>query len=164
MIKKLILAALILSVAFGARAQMYLGGNLGLETSSDNRIGVLIAPEIGYRLNTHLTVGGTISYRSLQNSFGITPYLRGDLVNIQNIVRVFISAQAPCRFTSNYQSYGAYLRPGVTLRLVDGVWMQIHVGAFGYSYTRINGTGYGGWYAQVNSNTVNVGFCFGIGV
>ena len=161
--RKLTLVALMLGAAVCARAQVYLGGNIGLATSSDQRIGVVIAPEIGYSINQHITVGGTISYRSIQNSFGITPYLRGDLIDIRNVLRIFISAQAPCRFTSGYQSYGAFLRPGISVRLAESVWLQAHIGAFGYSYTRSNGTGYGGWYARVNSNTVNLGFCFGIG-
>lgn len=156
---------LFLGIALSSRAQIYVGGNIGLAASSsgDARIGVVIAPEIGYSISPYLTVGGFLSYRSLQNSFGITPYLRGNLCNIQDAFRVFLSVQAPCRFTSGYQSYGVFIRPGASVRVSQGVWLTAHIGAFGYSYTVSGGVRYGEWSAEVNANTINIGFCFNIG-
>ena len=165
MTKKISLLALLLCIAVCAEAQIYIGGNIGLSTSSrsDSQIGIVIAPEIGYRVNPRLTVGGALSYRSLQNSFGITPYVRGYLFNFQNLVSIFLSAQAPVRFSTNYQSYGAYIRPGLSLRIAPGAWMTVHIGAFGYAYTRSGGVGSGSWDARVNSDTINIGFGFNIG-
>lgn len=165
MTRKITLLTLLLCIAVCAQAQIYVGGNIGITTSSsDSRVGVVIAPEVGYNINPNFTVGGTLSYRSLQNSFGLTPYLRGYLCNIQDRFRIFLSLQAPLRFAFDYQSYGAYLRPGVSFRIGDGVWMMAHIGALGYSYTRSGGVGSGGWSAQLNSNTINIGFCFGLGI
>ena len=162
--RKIILILLMLGFALSAKAQLYFGGNLGLSVSSGNekRIGVVIAPEVGYRVNPHLTVGGTLSYRSLQNSFGITPYLRGDLVNIQDFFYLFLSLQTPLHFSSGYQSYAAYIRPGLSFRIAEKVLMTAHVGAFGYSFTVYQGTGSGGWSARVNTETVSIGFCFSL--
>ena len=162
--RKIALAALLLSLAFCAEAQIIIGGNIGITTSSgsDSRMGIVIAPEIGYSFSPDFTVGGVISYRSLQNTFGITPYLRGYLFNVQDSFRVFLSAQAPCRFASGYQSYGIYVRPGASVRINQGVWLIAHIGAFGYSFVKSQGSSFGGWSAEVNSNTINIGFCFTI--
>ena len=84
--KKITLAVLLLSIALCARAQIYVGGNIGLSTSSgSDRIGIVIAPEIGYSFNQYLTVGTFLSYRSLQNTFGVTPYLRSNLCNVKDV-------------------------------------------------------------------------------
>lgn len=165
--RKIILVLLMLGFALSAKAQLYVGGNLGLSISSGtsgngNRFGVVIAPEVGYRFNPHLTVGGTLSYRSLQNSFGITPYLRGDLVNIKDVFYLFLSFQTPLRFSSGHQSFAAYIRPGLSFRIAENVLMTAHVGAFGYSYTVNQGIGKGDWSARVNTNTINIGFCFSL--
>ena len=165
MVRKFTLMALLLCIAFCAEAQIYIGGNIGLSTSSsgnDSRIGIVIAPEIGYDISPNFTVGANISYRSLKNSFGISPYLRGYLLNIQDRFRLFMAFQAPFNFSNGYQSYGAFLRPGMTFRVADGVWMMAHIGAFGYSYTKDRGVGGGKWSARVNSNTISIGFCFSI--
>lgn len=163
--RKITLVTLLLSLALCAEAQIYVGGSLGISTSAgtDPKVGVVIAPEIGYCFSPRFTVGGSISYRSLQNTFGITPYLRGDLFDIRNVFRVFLSVQTPCRFSSGYQSYGAYLRPGASVRITPGVWLMAHIGAFGYSYITSQGVGTGRWSAGVNSNTINIGFFFDIG-
>lgn len=165
LIRKIALVSLLLCVALSAKSQIYLGGNIGLAISSgsDARLGVIIAPEIGYSFHSNFTVGASISYRSLQNSFGITPYLRGTLFTIQDFFSVFLSAQTPCRFTSGYQSLGAYIRPGVSFRVAPGIWLMAHIGAFGYSGTHYDGYWSGGWVAKVNSDTVNIGVCFNIG-
>lgn len=163
--RKIALAALLLCIAFSAEARIFIGGNIGLATSSgsDSRLGIIIAPEIGYNINQNFTVGGMLSYRSLQNSFGITPYMRGYLCNIQDKFCLFLSFQVPCSFSSGYESYGAYLRPGFSFRVNENVWLTAHIGAFGYSFTRSGGVGNGGWSARINSNTVNIGFSFNIG-
>ena len=160
--RKIALAVLLLSLTFCAKAQIIVGGNIGITASSgsDSRVGIVIAPEIGYSFSPNFTVGGVISYRSLQNTFGITPYLRGYLFNVEDFLRVFLSVQAPCRFASGYQSYGVYVRPGASLRISQGVWLVAHIGAFGYSYVNSQGSSFGGWSAEVNSNTINIGFCF----
>ncbi|MCQ2181737.1 MAG: porin family protein [Bacteroidales bacterium] len=164
MLRKITILALTLCLAVSAQAQFYLGGNLGLSTSSgDDRVGIIIAPEFGYHFNPYLSVGGTVSYRSLSNSFGISPYVRGYLFNIADVVRIFLTAQAPLNFSGNYQSYGAFLRPGVSVRITGNTFLMAHIGAFGYSYVKYGDVGQGGWIAKVNQNTINIGFgfCFG---
>lgn len=162
--RKIALAILLLNLTVCAEAQIIFGGNIGISTSSgsDSRIGIVIAPEIGYSFSPNFTVGGILSYGSLQNTFGITPYLRGYFVNIQDFLRIFLSVQAPCRFAPGYQSYGAYARPGASVRIGQNVWLVAHIGAFGYSYVKSQGSSYGGWSAKVNFNTINIGFCFAI--
>lgn len=160
---KIALVVLLLTIALCARGQVYVGGNIGLSSSSgSDRIGIVIAPEIGYSFNQYLTVGSFLSYRSLQNTFGVTPYLRSNLFNVKDLFNFFLSVQAPCRFASGYQSYGAYIRPGVSFQISPGAWLMAHIGAFGYSYTRSLGVGHGGWSARISSNTINIGFCFNI--
>ena len=85
-----------------------MNGVKGLMFKSDKNGNSIFLPAAGFRDRDGLD--GVISYRSLQNTFGITPYLRGYLFNVQDSLRVFLSVQASCRFASGYQSYGAYVR------------------------------------------------------
>lgn len=160
------MVALLLGFAVCAKAQLYVGGNLGLSTSStdnETKLGVVIAPEIGYSFNSYFAIGSTVSYRSLQNTFGVSPYLRANVVNIMDVVRIYLTLQAPMHFASGYQSYGAFLRPGASVKVGPRVWIMTYLGAFGFSYTRTQTMEYQGWSGRLNANTVDIGFCFDLG-
>lgn len=162
--KRIIRIFLILALQFVplmAGAQIYVGGHIGLATDGD-KLGVNLAPEVGYGVNQYLTVGGNISYHSLYNTFGVTPYARLHFLTLGNIARLYAEATAPMRFASGYQNYNLFLRPGVSLRLGDSVWLMATIGAFGYSWYNSGGVRSDGWYAKVDGNTVSIGFCFGI--
>ena len=155
----LILALQLMPVMAGA--QIYIGGHIGLATSGD-RVGINLAPEIGYGVNQYLTVGGNISYQSLQNIFGVTPYARFNFLTLGNFARLYAEATAPMRFASSYQNYNLFLRPGVSLRLGDSVWLMATIGAFGYSWLKSDGVRSDGWVARVDGNTISLGFIFTI--
>lgn len=162
---KSLLTLVILCLALSAKAQVYVGGNIGLAVSgADNRVGINISPEAGYHFNRYFTAGGSISYQSLYNTFGITPYVRGNFGYIQDRVHFFVALTAPMRFAADYQSYSGYLRPGISVRVAEGVWIMAHIGAFGYSYVRSGDQSAKGWVAKVDANTVNIGFCFNLGI
>lgn len=151
-----------LCLAFGAKAQVYVGGNLGLASGSDGRVGINIAPEVGYHFNKNLTVGGNISYQSLRNTFGVTPYVRANFGYIQDRVHFLTEFTAPMRFSRDYRSFNGFIRPGISVRVGDSVWLMARIGAFGYSYVRSGESATKGWVARVDANTIDIGFYFNL--
>lgn len=146
-----------------ANAQVYVGGNVGITSGRDGYgIGVYIAPEVGYRINDTFTVGGTMSYRSAYSSFGVTPYARWHFVTLGDVVGLFVSANAPMRFTADSQAYGLTVRPGATVRIADRVSLIAHIGSFGYSWTRVGDQRSSGWIARLDGDSISIGFCFSI--
>lgn len=164
--KKVIFRIAVLAAAllfsYNAHAQLILGGNIGLSVAGDNRVGINIAPEVGYAINPYFTMGGLISYQSLYNTFGITPYVRTTPVSIKDIVRLHLSLTAPMRFAGSYQSYQLDVRPGISVRISGNVWIMAHIGAFGYEWVHNGAASSSGWIARVNGDTINIGFCIGL--
>lgn len=162
-LKILFLTAAALSICLCADAQVFVGGHVGLTTGrGGSGIGVNIAPEVGYVVNSSFTVGGFASYQSRYSSFGITPYARWNFVSLADRLRFFLSAMVPLRFSSDYQSYGFNLRPGLSLRVADNVSLVAHVGAFGYVWTRSGTAVSSGWLARVDGDSISIGFCFNL--
>ncbi|MCQ2168241.1 MAG: hypothetical protein MJY69_06195 [Bacteroidales bacterium] len=161
---KFFIAVLVLSTAMStsAQARIYIGGHIGLNLPPQGQsgVGVNIAPEIGYYVNGNFVVGGRVSYRSRSSTFGITPFARWNFVSMGDRLRLFLSATVPMDFANDYRSIGAYLRPGVAVRLADRAWAVVHIGAFGYQSTRSGNTTSGNWIGRVDGNTINIGFCF----
>ena len=160
MIKKILAVMAAVMLAASARAQVFIGGNIGLSVGSGGSgVGINIAPEIGYHVNQYLTVGGLLSYQSRYNTFGATPYLRFNFVTIGDRVRLFVAATAPMRFAHEYRSFGANVRPGLTIRVAEKMALMVHVGTFGYQYVNSAGSISSGWIARLNSDNISVGFC-----
>ena len=157
----LTLTALCLLASVSAKAQIYIGGHLGLDSNGD-RIGINIAPDVGYAVNPYLTVGGNISYQSLYNTFGLTPYARCNAVTIANRVRFYAEATFPMRFSEGYSNFNAFLRPGVAVRVADTIWLMATIGAFGYSWVNSGNLSSSSWIAKVDANTVSIGFFIGL--
>lgn len=160
-IYRIVLILALQLIPMAASAQILIGGHIGVATSGD-RWGINLAPEVGYVVNPYLTLGGNISYRSLDNVFGVTPYARCNFLSLGNFARLYAELTTPMRFAAGYQNYNLFFRPGVSLRLGDSVWIMATIGAFGYSWYNSNGARSDGWLARVDGNTVSIGFCFGI--
>ena len=161
--KRILLVSALLLCTICAKGQIILGGQIGLTPGRDgNGIGINIAPEIGYSFNRYLTAGAYLSYQSRYNTFGATPYLRCNIVTFGGIVRLFATATAPMRFASMYKSFGANIRPGVSVRVANNLSLMAHIGTFGYLYTDSAGVISSGWIARLNSENISLGFCFDI--
>lgn len=160
--KKLLVILLLLaaSVCAGAQSRVYLGGHIGLTPGRDGYgLGVNLAPEIGYHVNPYLSVGGMLSYQSRYSAFGLTPYVRWTALDVMDRFMVFIEAETPIRFYDGSSSFGAYLRPGLFLRLADSLGLVAHLGYFGYSAVRSGSTRSSGWLARLDSDSISIGFC-----
>ena len=158
--KRTLILLAVLMLCIPSFARVYVGGHIGISTSGD-RIGINVAPEVGYRINNSFDVGGLLSYQSLYSTFGVTPYARWHFVSFGDRVNMFIEANTPMRFANNYQSYGFIVRPGVTVRLSDNVWLMGKVGRFGYEYVKSGDIISSGWLARLNGDSITIGFCFG---
>lgn len=94
--KKIILTLLALSaMAFTAKAQWYVGGNVGLSaTTANSTIGWNITPEGGYILNETMQVGASLNFSGACGGtdekyssfkFLITPYYRWAFYTIKSL-------------------------------------------------------------------------------
>jgi len=161
--KKLLLVIIaVVSVAFPARGQLYLGGGIGFGSDSQNKFMVRIAPEIGYWVNNTLTVGGRLSYQSGNNVFGVDPYIRLNILNYDSPIRLLATGHVPMTFASQYFSCGVFLQPGLSIRVSDSARLEFHIGNFGWRTTNSNGFIRSGWEATVNGNNISIGVVVGV--
>jgi len=157
--KRLIIILALALVPFCAKAQLLVGGNLGITYNSE-KVGVYIAPEVGYSFNRWVMVGGLVSYESIRNSVGFDPYVRGNFGYIKNVVNFFVELAAPMNWADGYQCYQAVAIPGIVVRASPHVAFVLHVGAFGYYFVEEHGRTYDGWQARVDGNTIKLGCYF----
>ncbi|MDO5321323.1 MAG: hypothetical protein Q4F39_02920 [Bacteroidia bacterium] len=159
--KKVIIIAALLFASLTARGQLYLGGGIGIGTSG-NGVAFTFAPDISYRVSNNFLVGAQASYRTGYDRLAVTPYARWHILPLEGIVSIFVSATAPFEFYPDYTTIGLRLRPGIAIRVSQGVYMLVHIGSFGYSEVFQNGRHYGDWVAAVDGNNISVGFCVGL--
>lgn len=57
--KKIMIVAVAMLMAFTAKAQIYVGGNVGLDASS-GYFGLKVLPEVGYNINDKMSVGAVL--------------------------------------------------------------------------------------------------------
>lgn len=138
--------------------KIYIGGGIGIGASG-NGLSVNISPDIAYRVSNSFVVGGQLSYRTGYNRFAVIPYARWHIMPMEGPVSVFLSATAPCEFAHNYTSAGLRFRPGLSVRASDNLYLYAHIGSFGYSTVWSSGTRSGSWVAQLDSNSISLGFC-----
>ena len=164
--KKGLLIALMLTIsaAFNAKAQILIGGNIGIGNAPDGGISLYVAPDVSYRLNNNFVAGGQLYYRTGYDRVGVTPYARWHILPIgSSAFSIFLSATAPCEFYGGGSTVSIRLRPGLTLRINDNVYLVANVGYTGYSWSFSNGKVVSsGWYSQFNGDSINIGFCFAI--
>ena len=152
--KKLIFVAVALLTAFTAKAQYYVGGNVGLEVNS-TYLGVTVLPEVGYTLNEKMSVGAVLGFdidnwkedtKSLDVS--IYPYLRYTFLEM-GPVKLFADARVDLslyrrrdynNITDQWNDpvsgfdWGIGIAPGIAIPLTDQLSVVGHLGYFGYHY------------------------------
>lgn len=156
----ILVAALTCSVV--SHAQLSLGGSFGLSNKVNGRFSVYIAPEISYSTSSYFTLGGRFIYRSGDDTFGVNPYLRWHIIGPSSPVRLLATIHAPMTFRQNYFGYGCYFQPGISIRLASTVFLQCHVGAFGWGGYKSAGQQHNKWSAVVNADNISVGIVFSI--
>ncbi|MCQ2172603.1 MAG: hypothetical protein MJZ17_07655 [Bacteroidales bacterium] len=162
--KKVIVVLTLLLASLTARGQLYLGGGIGIGSDYGNRGGIAFtfAPDISYRVSNNFLVGAQASYRTGYDRLAVTPYARWHILPLEGIMSIFVSASAPFEFYPDYTTLGVRLRPGIAIRVSQGVYMLVHIGSFGYSEVFQNGRHYGDWIAAIDGNNISVGFCVGL--
>ena len=148
--KKIILVMALALMAFTAKAQLYVGGSLGLNSVANPggaaTAVINIVPEVGYNLNDNMAVGGVIGWSNdgtvegfLNDSgFSVMPYFRYFFYEMGS-VRVFADAQLQLLFVTNANnnpattsSFGVGVAPGIAIPVTDHLSFVGHLGSVGY--------------------------------
>lgn len=151
--KKILLLALMSLAAITAKAQFYVGGEVGLQANKD-LINLRILPEAGYNLNDKMAVGGKLGvsyYKDTEwddiNNFAYTmetvvvtlsPYFRYTFLDL-GPVKLFADGQVdldiytyPGSGAKPYVDWGIGVSPGFAIPLNNNLSFVGHLGRFGY--------------------------------
>ena len=154
--KKIFAIALVAMMTMTANAQVYVGGGVGLQSSSydgNSETYFTILPEIGYNLNEDWAVGMTVGYVEARTkvknvgtekvkTFQIAPYARYTFAKFDK-VNLFVDGTVAYSHV-NYagvktNTFGLGLKPGVAVNLNDKLSFVAHVGFLGYQNDKVKG-------------------------
>ena len=157
--KKIMMTLAAVCVAATMNAQVYVGGGLGVATSSydGNSTTVWsIIPEIGYNINEKWAVGMTVGYgeaiekvkvnggkvKEKVKSFQVSPYARYTFVKFDK-VNLFVDGGVGYRH-ENYagtktNTFAVGFKPGVAVNLNEKLSFVAHVGFLGYENEKVKG-------------------------
>ena len=150
--KKIMMIAAMMVAAVSANAQVYLGGGVGVATSSydGNSTTVWsILPEVGYNINDKWAVGTVIGYGESKvkvagvsekvKTFQVSPYARYTFVKFDH-VNLFIDGGVGYKHEDyagmKTNTFGIGLKPGVAVNLNEKLSFVAHVGFLGYKYDK----------------------------
>ena len=149
------------AVAATMNAQVYLGGGIGVGTSSydgNSETYFTIIPEIGYNLSEKWAVGMTIGYGETKTkikdyetgakvtdkvkNFTVAPYARYTFVKFDH-VNLFVDGTVGYGYEDfagvKTNTFNVGLKPGVAVNLNDKLSFVAHVGLLGYEYEKVKG-------------------------
>ena len=154
--KKIMMIAAMMVAAVSANAQVYLGGSVGVATSSydGNSTTVWsILPEVGYNLNEKWALGMTIGYGESRvkvknagtekvKTFQVSPYDRYTFVKFDKI-NLFVDGTVGYQH-ENYagvktNTFGLGFKPGIAVNLNDKLSFVAHAGFLGYENSKVKG-------------------------
>jgi hypothetical protein len=153
--KKIMMIAAMMVAAVSANAQVYVGGGVGVATSSydGNSTTVWsIIPEIGYNINDKWAVGTVIGYgetktkvngvKETVKTFQVAPYARYTFVKWEN-VNLFVDGTVGYQY-ENYagvktNTFAIGFKPGVAVNLNEKLSFVAHVGFLGYENEKVKG-------------------------
>ena len=159
--KKIMMTLAAVAVAATMNAQVYLGGGIGLGTSSydgNSETYFKIIPEIGYNLDENWAVGMTIGYgeskTKIKNytngttdtekvkTFAIAPYARYTFAKFDH-VNLFVDGTVGYQYENfagtKINTFGIGFKPGVAVNLNDKLSFVAHVGFLGYENEKVKG-------------------------
>ena len=157
--KKIFAIALVAMMTMTANAQVYVGGGIGFQTSSNDgnsETTIKILPEIGYNLNEDWAVGVVVGYGEGKDktkiegttftdkvkTFTVSPYVRYTAVKLDK-VNVFVDGGFGYQnikwgeVKDNIWQFG--LKPGVAINLNDKLSFVSHFGFLGYKNEKLKG-------------------------
>ena len=160
--KKIIMMAVMAVAAVSANAQMWVGGNLGINTQTtkfedtelSSGTNFEIAPEVGYNLNEKWAVAMAVSYAHNENctvsfagqsasgninSFSIKPFVRYTFLKSGNFsafcdgVLYYTTTHAQ-GVENNFNDSGVSFNPGIAYAITPKVSLIAHLGKLGYNH------------------------------
>jgi hypothetical protein len=163
--KKFFLMAVIALAATTAKAQLWVGGELGYNSSktkieqtvynttttqtiADNS-GFTFKPELVYDLNDNWSLGFALGFKHSNNSGSVTtnawsvePFARYKFAEAGD-VKFFLDgglAYESVHFNStgadNAEGYGVFVRPGLSYEISDNVCFDAHLGNLSYMFAK----------------------------
>ena len=159
--KKIMMTLAAVAVAATMNAQVYVGGELGFETTSQDGVSntsLTLMPEIGYNLDENWAVGISFGYGQISNEnkvvdalgneatvtvknkrFIINPYARYTFLKLDK-VNVFVDGGLSYAHYDNAGSknnqFAIGVRPGVAINLNDKLSFVSHFGWLGYKNSK----------------------------
>lgn len=168
--KKIFAIALVAMMTMTANAQVYVGGGVGLQSSSydgNSETYFTIIPEIGYNLNEDWAVGIVLGYGESKTTlkedgvkktakvkaFEIAPYARYTFAKFDK-VNLFVDGTVGYKH-ENYagvktNTFALGFKPGIAVNLNEKLSFVTHVGFLGYENAKVKG-------ADKATNTFGVG-------
>lgn len=157
--KKILIAVFVAAVSLSANAQVWVSGQLGVNTSKESFDGhttykgnnFTIAPEIGYKLSDNIDVALQIGYAHakstvddvnvISNKFMVFPYVRYTFATSGNF-SFFVDGgfgYALTHYCGNDKSTNTWeiaLKPGVSYALSEKFGLVAHVGYLGWGFEK----------------------------
>ena len=150
--KKIFAVALVAMMTMTVNAQVYVGGGVGLQSSSydgNSETFFKLMPEIGYNLNEDWAVGIAVGYGESKTTlkeanikstvkvkaFEVAPYARYTFAKFDK-VNLFVDGTVGYSHVdyagAKTNSFALGLKPGVAVNLNDKLSFVAHVGFLGY--------------------------------
>lgn len=167
--KKIVLALALVGGTLAADAQVYLGGKLGLWSTNDAKTEVTLAPEIGYKLNKHLSVATQFNYTLVDpmgdknnTSFSeFNPFLRYTAARVGAVSFILdggLGFNSISKEDSSESKFGWSISvcPGILVDLNSNWFFVAGFGEFGYrKFNDVEQFGY-----RFSTTDVNLGFYY----
>ena len=154
--KKIFAVALVAMMTMTVNAQVYVGGGVGLQSSSydgNSETFFKLVPEIGYNLDENWAVGIAVGYGEHKTTlksgnlkttakvkaFEIAPYARYTFAKFDK-VNLFVDGTVDYLHTDNAgdknNTFSIGLKPGVAVNLNDKLSFVAHAGFLGYQNSK----------------------------
>ena len=168
--KKILMTLVAVAMATTMNAQWYVGGGVGLATSSyDGNSTTIwsILPEVGYNINDKWAVGAGVGYIYQKsgdvktNGFTIAPYARYTFVKWEK-VNLFLDGTVGYKHENaagvKTNTFGIGVKPGIAVNLNSHLSFVAHVGFLGYENEKVKGDDKSTNTFGVNLNGNNLSF------
>ena len=173
--KKIMMTLVAIAMATTMNAQWYVGGGVGLATSSyDGNSTTIwsILPEVGYNINDKWAVGTVIGYgesrikikdggKEKVKTFQVAPYARYTFVKWEK-VNLFLDVTVGYKHENaagvKTNTFGIGVKPGIAVNLNSHLSFVAHVGFLGYENEKVKGDDKSTNTFGVNLNGNNVSF------
>ena len=147
-----------------SNGKWYFGIGGGLDYSSADGWYINLSPDVSYKVSDALFVGSILSYSYYagEHLAGVIPYARWHIVPLGKAISVYAKAYAPVQFWTDYLHMGVRVKPGLAVRISEGVYLMGAFGSVGYSYYRSGGISDAGWNSRWDGDTLEIGVFFNL--